>query len=226
MPDSKLGLDSNLSGRQTSSRQIKYTPWLGMVLGMCLALACTRTYLSERELQAYIQESEGLSKTKEYKGYQITVSYKPNDLLIAQELGGEQAKSFTQLTELKKKYQDYNYFILSLSKENKEALYKGGGGYDQFSDLVQTLSFRMGNYVNMTTSGSDTIEVADYVFPRTYGMGTATNLMFVFNKKNTEDDEWMQFNIKEFGMGLGNKTFRFRRADLEHVPKIDFTVKK
>ncbi|MEM1405263.1 MAG: hypothetical protein AAGG59_00700 [Bacteroidota bacterium] len=226
MPDSKLEPHATLNGRQMGSTQMKYTQWLVMVLCMCLSLACTRTYLSEHELQAYIQESEELSKTKVYKGYQITVSYKPNDLLIAQELGGEEAKSFIQLTELRKKYQDYEYFILSLSKENKEALYKAGGGYDQFSDLVQTLSFRMGNYVNMTTSGSDTIEVADYVFPRTYGMGAATNLMFVFNKKNAEDDEWMQFNLKEFGMGLGNKTFRFRRADLEHVPKIDFTVKK
>ncbi len=168
--------------------------------------ACTPTYLPEQELQTYIRDSE------------------PTDLLIAQELGGEVADSFTQLTELRKKYQNYDYFILSLSKDDKEALYKADRGYDQFSELVQTLSFRMASYVNMTTAGKDTIEVADYVFPRTYGMGGATSLMFVFNKEETNGDEWVQFNLKEFGMGLGNKNFRFRREDLDNVPKIDFRV--
>ncbi|MEM8567077.1 MAG: hypothetical protein AAGF85_11490 [Bacteroidota bacterium] len=189
-----------------------------------LIQSCTPSYLTEPELQAYIRESETLTKTREYKGYQIGVSYKPIDLLIAQELGGEVAGSFTRLTELRKKYENYDYFILSLSKADKEALYKTSGGYDQFSDLVQTLSFRMASYVNLTTAGKDTIEVADYVFPRTYGMGSATNLMFVFNKEKTENDEWVQFNLKEFGMGLGNKNFRFRREDLDQVPKIDFEV--
>ncbi len=228
MPACKLahipGLDPYLDGSQAASRSRSYTLWLGMILCLYYLTACTPSYLSEQELQAYVQESESLSKTKAYKGYQIVVTYRPNDLLIAQELGGQEASSFTQLQALRKKYKDYYYFILSLSKDDKEALYSSGGGQDQFSEMIQTLSFRMASYVNMTTAGRDTIEVADYVFPRTYGMGGATNLMFVFSKKEAEDDEWVQFNLKEFGMGLGNKTFRFRKDHLENVPKIDFRV--
>ncbi len=199
------------------------TPGISMLL-MLLVWSCTPKHLSEDELKAYVAEREDLSKSMRPKGYRVTVTYRPTDLLIAQELGGEFAVNTEELTRLQKKYEPWYYFILSLSKDGKEALYGAGSGYDQFSDMVQTLSFRMAGYVNMTTAGKDTIEVADYVFPRTYGMGGSTDLMFVFNKEETLDDEWVQFNMKEFGMGLGNQTFRFKGEDLENVPKLNFKV--
>ncbi|MEO1050965.1 MAG: hypothetical protein AAFX87_10065 [Bacteroidota bacterium] len=192
-------------------------------LVLLLSISCVPQSLSEAELQAYVQDTDhGLSKKKQFKGYEVQVTYRPQDLLIAQETRGATALDTEELERLTKKYEDYYYFILSLSRDNKEALYKTGGGYDQFSDMVQTLSFRMASHVNMTTAGSDTIEVADYVFPRTYGMGGATNLMFVFNKKEAEGDEWVQLNLKEFGLGLGNQNFRFRKEDLDNTPKIKF----
>ncbi|MEO1054882.1 MAG: hypothetical protein AAFX87_29885 [Bacteroidota bacterium] len=193
------------------------------LLLLLVTISCTPQFLSEKELQAYVQDIDnGLSKKKAFKGYEVQVTYRPQDLLIAQETRGATEVDVKELEKLTKKYEDYYYFILSLSRDNKEALYKTGGGYDQFSDMVQTLSFRMANHVNMTTAGRDTIEVADYVFPRTYGMGGATNLMFVFNKKEAEGDEWVQLNLKEFGLGLGNQNFRFRKEDLDGAPKIKF----
>lgn len=200
----------------------------GMVLAIAILFtlnACSDDFLLESELQAFVLESKHLSKEREYKGFNVKLSYRPNDLLIAQELGGNKV-SLPELNSLRGKYEGYYYFVLRLSKEDKEALYQSQSVSGQFSDLVQTLSFRMSNYVNMTTSGKDTIEVADYVFPRTYGMGGATNLMFVFNKADASQDEWVQFNLKEFGLGLGNQNFRFKREDLENAPHIKFQIEK
>ncbi len=194
-----------------------------LLLSMLLC-ACTPKYMSEEELQKFVLENSELSKKREFKGYEIQLYYKPTDLLIAQELGGELAKSKEELERLQQKYANHEYFILSLSKNNKEALYQMGNGFDQFSEIVQTLSFNMGNYVNSTTSGKDTVEIDDYVFPRTYGMGMSTNIMFVFSKEKSKDDEWIQVNIKEFGMGLGNQVFRFKREELENLPSINFKV--
>ncbi|MEO1049328.1 MAG: hypothetical protein AAFX87_01790 [Bacteroidota bacterium] len=208
--------------RTTARSSALHALWITMLAG--ISYSCQPGYLNEKELQVYIQDTDnGLSRKKAFKGYEVQVTYRPQDLLIAQETSGKTEVPAQELERLTSKYEDYYYFILSLSRDNKEALYKTGGGYDQFSDMVQTLSFRMASHVNMTTAGQDTIEVADYVFPRAYGMGGATNLMFVFNKKEAEGDEWVQLNLKEFGLGLGNQNFRFRKEDLDEVPKIKFT---
>ena len=196
-----------------------------LLLGLGLwAFGCTPDTLSEEALSQYVLEQETLSKTREYNGYTLQMTYRPTDLLVAQELGGESAPNPEELARLRAKYGNYYYFVMALSKDQQEALYHSKGGYPQFSELVQTLSFRMGQYLNLTTSEKDTIELADYVFPRTYGMGSATNLMFVFNKAAAQDDEWIQLNLKEFGLGLGNQNFRFNKKDLEDLPKIPFRV--
>jgi hypothetical protein len=210
------------------SRQTWQSPLLGMLMGGFLLLlflslsSCTPEFLTEEELTAYVlDEDNNLTKTSTSNGFDIKVTYRPTDLLIAQEAGDKELAA-EELKRLQDKYGNYYYFILSISKDNKEGLYKQQGGFDQFSELVQTLSFRMATYVNMTTSGKDTIEVADFIFSRTYGMGSATSLLFVFNKEEAAGDEWLQFNVKEFGMGLGNQTFRFRKEDLDTAPKIKF----
>jgi hypothetical protein len=196
---------------------------------ICIALgACsTPEFLSEKELKAYVRDAEnGMSKEREFKGYKVNVTYRPNDLLVAQETRGETIVDSVELARLKGKYNNYYYFLLSLSRNNKEAEYQAGGGMGQFSELVQTLSFRMSEYVNLTTSAQDTIPVGDYIYPRTYGMSDASTLMFAFNKEKAKGKEWIQFNMKELGLGIGNMNFRFDTEKLEHTPKIKFEYER
>lgn len=195
------------------------------MMTLCLLGCGTSEYLSEEELKGFVLDADhGVTKKHEVKGFQSTVTLRPNDLLILQETGGETTVDQLTLDRLRSKYKDYYYFILSLSKESKEAEYQAGGGFGQYSDLVQTLSFRMADYVNMTTNTQDTIPVGDYIYPRTYGMSSASTLMFAFNKEKTKNREWVQFNLKEFGLGIGNQNFRFNVADLEKVPNIKFEI--
>lgn len=189
---------------------------------------CNPEYLdSEEDLQAYVlDEGNDLIQKKQSKGYDVQVVYRPTDLLILQETGGNTAVGAAQLRQLLDKYKDQYYFILSFSKDNKEALYKMDAGYGHFSDMVQKLSFGMHEHINLTTSGRDTIYVADYVFPRTYGMGSSTSLLFAFEKEKAKDDDWIQFNLSEFGMGLGRQTFRFNKKDMSNIPGINYRIKE
>lgn len=193
-----------------------------IILGL-LSACSSPTFLSEKELKAYVRDTENeVSREREFKGYKINVTYRPSDLLIAQETRGETTVDSAKLTKLRNKYSNYYYFLLSLSRNNKEAEYQAGGGQRQFSELVQTLAFRMSDYVNLTTSAQDTIPVGDYIYPRTYGMSDASTLMFAFNKEKAKDKEWIQFNMKELGLGIGNMNFRFDTDQLENTPKIKF----
>jgi len=181
--------------------------------------------VNEKELREYISdESNGLSQSTIVDGVEINVKYKPTSLLILQENRGSIVIPSKEYDKLNQKYSNYHYFTLSLSKNNKEALYANSHAYSQFSELVQTLSFRMPVHTNLTTSESDTVEVLDYVFPRTYGMGAATSLLFVFDKEKIQNDEWLQFNLAEFGMGLGRQSFRFRLEDIDDLPQLKFKI--
>lgn len=198
-----------------------------ILLGCLIIGSCKSDYLTEEELNAFILESEnGLIEEYETNGIKSTVAFKPTDLLILQETSGNTSLDSLELNRLKNKYADHYYFILSLSKNDEEAEYNSGGDYGQFSELVQTLSFRMGQYVNLTTSNRDTIPISDYIYPRTYGMSNASTLMFAFDKEKALDDKWVQFNIREFGLGTGNRNFRFRTKALEGVPNIKFDIKQ
>jgi len=167
---------------------------------------------------AYIQdERNGLKVTNDVGDYKVAVAYRPTDLLVKQEVGEKPTKEV--IDKARKKYQNYYYFILSLSKLGKEALDQSQG-FGQYSEMVQQLSFRVPEFVNMTTSASDTIPVADFILNRTYGLSSSTDVLVVFNKEKTIDQKWVQFNLNEFGMNLGNSRMRFKVKDLEGCPKL------
>jgi hypothetical protein len=190
---------------------------------IALLFSCSPGALSPQELQAYVQdEFNGLTQKVEVNGYQLKLTYRPTDLWVHQEVGDNMV-AVGQLDTLRNKYNNYYYFILSLSRNNKEALHQVGS-MDQYSELVQTLSFRMPQYTTLTTTASDTIPVGDFMLNRTYGMSTSTDLLFVFSREKALDDEWVQFNLNEFGLGTGNQRFRFKRKQLEEAPIIKFTT--
>ena len=187
-----------------------------------LCVACSVSEFDSPEaLNAYIQSpGNNLTKSVEANGYDIRVTYRPTDLLVYQELEGQTFDS-SKVSALRRKYGQYYYFILSLSKDSKEAL-SVGQGMGQYSELVQTLSFRMQNYVSLTTSSSDTIPLADFMLNRTYGLSRSTEMLLAFDGKNTDGENWLQFNLADFGLGTRSRCFKFFKKDLDRVPHINF----
>jgi len=99
--------------------------------------------------------------------------------LVDQEIGGEKV-SKTEIDSLRKKYNKYLYFNLSMSRNNKELLSTTPQNRNEFGAMVSQLAFEMGNKVHLFTENRDTIEIADFVCPRMYGMSKATTIMFVY----------------------------------------------
>lgn len=188
-----------------------------MTAGVLLSLwACDPPeYLTEKELLDYVNSEEsGLIQTQRAGGVDISVTFRPNDLVILQETGVY--PDTARLQEARSTFGKYAYFIVQLSADGKSALY---GDLRRFSEQLQTLSFGMGDRVDITTSEQDTVYVSDYVFDRTYGMGS-TSMLFAFEKELLEKKEWISFNLHEFGMHTGHQHFRFQTADLQAIPKL------
>ncbi|UXX79787.1 hypothetical protein N7E81_01525 [Reichenbachiella carrageenanivorans] len=189
------------------------------LIGLTLLMACNApTHLSEKEMGQFILNPDnGLIKKKEVNGLDLQVYYKPTGMLVAQELDGK--NDSIAYSKYYEKYDSYAYFILDLSSNEKNALYQSGS-YERFSENLQTLAFRMDQFTNLTTSASDTIPVADFIYPRMYGMSNSATVMFVFNNEKLLQSDWVSFNLSEFGMGSGNQQFRFEIEDIQNVPKL------
>lgn len=191
---------------------------------LCIALgSCHPKEMSVEELKLFlVDQDNGLQHSAEADGTKVFVTFRPIDLLIDQEVDGASVDKKT-LISLRKKYSDFYYFILSVTKSDEEVLHLTGD-MGKYSQLVETMSFRMQDYVTLTTASQDTIPVGDFMMNRTYGLGSSTDILFSFDKKKTLDDGWVQFNLDEFGFGLGNKRFRFAISDMENAPNVRFTT--
>ncbi len=192
-----------------------------ILLVLLAGAACSSGPMTVAELETYVKDQEnGLTQEIESNGYTIRVTFRPTDLWVKQEVGEGRFPDAQELAKLRHKYNAYYYFIVSLSRNNKEALHQLEGGMEQYSDLVQTLSFRMPQYTTLTTSASDTIPVGDFMLNRTYGLSRSTDLLFVFSREKAGDDAWVQFNLNEFGLGTGSQRFRFDREKLDEAPEL------
>ena len=198
-----------------------HTVWsLGLGLSSMVLLSCsTPDYLSQKELHSYIQdESNGLSKTVQAGNITMEVNYRPNDFLIWQEV--EEEEDTTQIKEALNRYHDYIYFIMQLSAGEKDALYGTTTNQMDFNDRLQTLSFRMNQHVNLTTSELDTIPVADAYYTRMFGLSKSNDILFVFNREKLGTDQWISFNTKDFGFKTGRKSFRYELEKINNAPRL------
>lgn len=192
--------------------------WLLVLVLIVYSCGQTPTSLNVDELSKYVIDPDnGLIKEKKANAMDLSLYYKPTGLLIAQESTDILDKD--QLERLQQKYDPYAYFILDISANERNALY-GSGDLESFSENLQTLAFRMNQYANLTTSSNDTIPVADFIYPRTFGMSKSATVMLVFNNDKIAGTDWVSFNLIEFGMNTGDQQFRFNTADLLSVPSL------
>lgn len=194
--------------------------WLTFLL-LGISTACsTPEYLPKEALQVYLQDPDnGLTRKMRAGEVQMTVTYRPNDLLVQQEVGDAQDTS--AIRKAFEKYEDHAYFTVQLAAGERDALYGGSADQAAFSEHLQTLSFRMGEYVQLTTSAQDTIPVADFYYSRNFGLSKSSDILFVFNNEKLKNSNSLSFHVKEFGFRTGNQSFPFKTKDLVQAPKLE-----
>lgn len=204
--------------------QCFYRNCLWLLVAAMGFFSCNSTprVVSKSELLKYIQKpGNGLTHTREANGFNIQLVYQPASLLIGRELQESGKGDSATLHELEKKYQNYYYFTVRLSRNGQEAI-RQLGSFARYSSMVQVLSFQMDQFVNLTTNLHDTIPLTDFLFEQTYGMSTSNNVLLGFSKAALGKSDRMDVNIGEFGLGAGVMQFPFRREDLEQVPVLNY----
>ncbi len=183
-----------------------------------LLMSCTASEMSQVELVEYIGDADhGITKMDSAGSIVYKVTYHPTDLLVAQELEGQVINN-RMIDSLRTKFKQYDYYLLSVSANNKELL--GQLTRQDYFYLVQEMSFHMPDYVQLVTEANDTLSLEDFYTPRLYGMGTATQVLLAFSKKKSEYEGNQTILLK--GLNGGQFTFSFSGKDIQSIPKLNF----
>ncbi len=188
-----------------------------LAIGSC----SQKTFDNKEELMAYVVDPEnGYTQQKTVNGVNFSLAYRPTDMLVQQELSEHAEKS--ELDSLRKKYGEYMYFNLSLSKNNKEVLNGLVSNRNGFEVMVNQLAFGMGEKVHLISQTRDTISLADYIYPRLYGMSGSTNILFVYPRdKKIIGKEFFYLTIEDLGLETGEVGFKIPTKSVKNEPKLN-----
>jgi hypothetical protein len=179
--------------------------------------ACTPESLSVEQLNTYLlDQKNGLIKRTVVNDVSIDLVYRPSDIVLSSHVGSNNVDS-ASLPVMRRRYESYLYFVISLSKGGQNVLKPDVSGA-QYSELVNTLSFQMDRFIFATT-GSDTIRVEAFQLDRLHEIQGPTKVLVAF-PRDQFNEQAFDINLREFGLGTGAQRFRFQFDDIKTVPKL------
>lgn len=191
-----------------------------LILSFCTFssfISCTKKELNDKEYSIYLQdEDHGLIKSDSIDGVLYSISYRPTDLMVQQSLQNAQRDALV-IDSLKKVYSGYQYFLLNISSEESDVL--SYTDRQDFSRVLQDISFHMQDMVYALEDDKDTIYLMDFNTPRFYGVAKATTILLAF-KQEKKTSEYFTIHLK--GLFGGQLNFKFRNEDLTDVPRMKF----
>jgi hypothetical protein len=194
-----------------------------LLLLLLLLISCqNKTFDTVEEITTYINEEDNQYRySKTINGVKYELTYRPTDLLVNQEVGNKKNKK--QIELLRKKYSKYMYFNLSMSLNDRELLSNVVRDKQKFGQMVNDLAFGMEEKVNLFTPKKDTLSMADFIYPRMYGMTNNTTIMIVYPRdKKYLEDEYINFTIQDLGFDTGEVKFKINTNSIKNEPQLKF----
>ena len=193
-----------------------------VILLIIISSCSNQTFDTTEEIFAYITNPENeYQYQKTINGVDYTLQYKPTDLLVQQELGDSMNKK--QIEALRKKYSKYMYFNLSMSMNGQELLSGVVQDKNKFGQMVNDLAFGMEEKVHLYTPQKDTLEMADFIYPRMYGMSSATTIMIAYPRQEKYlKHQHLNFAIQDLGLYTGEVKFKINTQQIQNEPQLSF----
>ncbi len=184
--------------------------------------SCTKTFETQEEMNNYIQnEDNGYNYKKTVADVDYVLQYRPTDLLVKQELGDDTTPA--KVEKFRKHYSQYMYFNLSMSKNNQELLNGVAQDKVKFGQMVNELAFGMEEKLHLYSPTKDTLTLADFIYPRMYGMSNSTSIMIVYPRDTKYiNQEYLNFVIEDLGLETGDIKFKLDTKALKNEPKLSF----
>lgn len=192
---------------------------VGATLWLACLVGCTTPSLDEPALQAYVQDpAHGLTQQVEAGPVSVTCTYRPTDLLVAQELS--QATPTVSIDSLRRSYAGKTYFALSLAQNGVEIENRYLPDAQAFTQALAYLSTGIAADVFLVTPARDSIAALAAIYPRQYGITGRSTVLLVFDTQQLNLRQGFHLTFRDQQLGLGTLRFPFAAADLQALPKL------
>lgn len=181
-----------------------------------------KTFDSSESLWQYLKDpANRYHAIKSINGVQYSLTYKPTDLMVDQELGANATTA--QIAKAREKYKSNLYFDIGISYRNEELLSAQAKDRKAFGTLVAQLSFGMTEKVHLMGQHKDTIQLLDYAYPRLYGMSNSTKMLMVYKRdQKILDKDYIILTIEDLGFGTGEVSFKMDAQKIKNEPCLTF----
>lgn len=178
-----------------------------IVILLILFNSCKSHISDKADLINYINDKEnGLTHNLQLSDLSITLNYVPERVLFDAERA---SKSHNQPNR------EISYFLLSLSKGGKELMKQLD--FNLYSDLTRQFSFGMQQHVYIKTGNGKIFNPIDCIYQKNYGYSSSDDLLILFNTKEILQGKNFDLIIGEFGLNIGEQSFRFQTSKLEKI---------
>lgn len=185
------------------------------ILILIFLQGCGSSEASEGELRNYLQDPDnGLIKTAEDGSFKIEALYRPTDFILKQQM---EKGSAQEIDSLRKAYGNYVYFLLSITKNDKDLETYFAYDLSSFANKISYLSDGFSASIRLEGEGRERA-IADYVYTRSYGNGPSRFLL-VFEKPTAKDFDLI---IEGYELGFGKVRLSFNLHDINKTPNLKF----
>lgn len=179
-----------------------------------------KTFDSKEVLMKYLQNEEnGYIQKKTVNGVDFSLMYRPTDLFINQEL--RKFKKTNDIDSLRRKYNNYFYFNLVISKNQQDILSSMVTEKIEYDSMVNQLFFGIKEKMHLVYE-NDTLPILDYIYPRNYGMSNNTSILLVYPKLKYKDEDNLKFILEDLGLYTGDVTFKLSLSNILDEPQLRF----
>ncbi|MBC7525145.1 MAG: hypothetical protein H7239_11985 [Flavobacterium sp.] len=165
-------------------------------------------------------EENNLSYSKSINGVKFTLTYKPTDLLVKQEL--MDSKDVLKIKEFRSKYNKHIYFNLSMSYNNRELLTSIVSNKKQFAQMINDLSFGASEKIHLFSKAKDTLSMSDFNYPRMYDTSKSTTILIVY-PRDVEfiEQDYLNLTIDDLGFDTGEVRFKIDMKAIRNEPTLN-----
>lgn len=212
------------------SHYLYFTFWLShgrtkrrAALWLVGLLGCANPSVDEPALRAYVQDpAHGLSHQVEAGPVTVTCTYRPSELLVAQELARtSQPPSAVTLDSLRRAYAGKTYFALSLAQNGVEIENRYLPNEQAFTQALTYLSTGIAADMFLVTLARDSIPALAAIYPRQYGATGRSTVLLVFNTRQLDLREGFHLTFRDRQFDLGTLHFPFAAADWQALPPLN-----
>lgn len=179
----------------------------------------------EKEIREYVlNPANGLHHTLRVNQTLISLSYKPIDLFLAQDLKRFHTLRQHVVDSLRSLYSGNLYFALDLSingREIESQFLTNKLAYDQ---VLQYLNHDIGKQISVTVDNLKNLPISGHVFVRMYGSKSKTHLVIAIKRNEIITSSKFEVIIDDTVLGIGKHIFSFKTNDIINTPSLEFDL--